>query len=162
STCWSGWTCTWSATRRPRSSHRAGGSVPTTSTAQLSTRSRHATATKPRRLRSHISPKPATSSSRCSTIPTTHCKFCQISGRQKSRIPAHDLLVVFVQSRATPVCQACPVRYGYLTTLGTKPGHTDDVVALLLGAADGLRAAGCAVYAVNTAADDPNTIWVYE
>jgi quinol monooxygenase YgiN len=54
------------------------------------------------------------------------------------------------------------VRYGYLTTLRAKPGHRDDVVALLLTATDGLRSAGCDVYAVNTAADDPDTIWVYE
>jgi quinol monooxygenase YgiN len=44
----------------------------------------------------------------------------------------------------------------------TTPGHRDDVVALLLGGEDGLRAAGCDLYVVGTADDDPDTIWVYE
>ncbi|HWM04906.1 MAG TPA: antibiotic biosynthesis monooxygenase [Actinophytocola sp.] len=43
----------------------------------------------------------------------------------------------------------------------TKTGHRDEVVALLLGGEDGLRAAGCELYVVATAAD-PDLIWVYE
>ena len=44
----------------------------------------------------------------------------------------------------------------------TKPGHRDDVVAILVSGADGLRAAGCSLYAVSLAADDEVTIWVSE
>jgi quinol monooxygenase YgiN len=54
------------------------------------------------------------------------------------------------------------MRYGYLATMRTKPGHRDDVVAILLGGEDGLRAAGCDLYVVGTSADEPDLVWVYE
>jgi quinol monooxygenase YgiN len=54
------------------------------------------------------------------------------------------------------------VRYGYLATMRTRPGHRDDVVTLLLGGEDGLRAAGCELYVVGTSPSDADLIWVYE
>ena len=44
----------------------------------------------------------------------------------------------------------------------TKPGRRDDVVALLLGGQDGMRAAGCEFYAVGTSEADADLIWVQE
>ena len=52
--------------------------------------------------------------------------------------------------------------YGYLGSMRTQPGRRDDVVAILVGGADGLRAAGCLLYVVNVSATDPDVIWVYE
>lgn len=37
--------------------------------------------------------------------------------------------------------------YGYIGTMRTKPGHRDRVAAILTGGADGLRVAGCQIYA---------------
>ncbi len=54
------------------------------------------------------------------------------------------------------------MRYGYLGTMRAKPGRRDDVVALLLGGQDGLRAAGCELYAVGTSDSDADLIWVQE
>ncbi|MBB3099513.1 quinol monooxygenase YgiN [Actinoplanes campanulatus] len=44
----------------------------------------------------------------------------------------------------------------------TRPGHREEVVSILLGGADGLRAAGCHVYVVGVSDDDDQTIWVNE
>jgi quinol monooxygenase YgiN len=52
--------------------------------------------------------------------------------------------------------------YGYIGTMKTRPGHRDDVVAILVGGADGLRAAGCHLYVVGVAADDDVTVVVSE
>lgn len=52
--------------------------------------------------------------------------------------------------------------YGYVGSMGVKAGHRDTVIEILLTGADGLRAAGCQVYAVCTAGDDDNVIWVTE
>lgn len=52
--------------------------------------------------------------------------------------------------------------YGYLGSMRTRPGHRDDVVAILTKSGDGLRSAGCELYLVGVAADDPDTIWVTE
>jgi quinol monooxygenase YgiN len=54
------------------------------------------------------------------------------------------------------------VTYGYIGSMRVKDGHRDAVIELLLTGADGLRAAGCQVYAVCTAADDHDVIWVTE
>ncbi|MFL6125063.1 putative quinol monooxygenase [Actinophytocola sp.] len=43
-----------------------------------------------------------------------------------------------------------------------KPGHRDEVVATLVGGADGLKAAGCDLYVVGTSDTDEDTIWVHE
>ncbi|MCW3814355.1 antibiotic biosynthesis monooxygenase [Micromonospora sp. DR5-3] len=43
-----------------------------------------------------------------------------------------------------------------------KPGHRDDVVAILLSGVDGLRQAGCELYAVGVSNTDDVTIWVSE
>jgi len=61
-----------------------------------------------------------------------------------------------------PVWHASRVRYGYLATMRTTAGHRDDVVKILLGGEDGLRAAGCDLYVVGTADTDPDTVWVFE
>ena len=52
--------------------------------------------------------------------------------------------------------------YGYIASMKTKPGHRDEVVTILTGGADGLRAAGCVYYLVGTADTDDITIWVSE
>ena len=52
--------------------------------------------------------------------------------------------------------------YGYIGSMKTKPGNRDDVVAILLSGADGLRAAGCLLYVVGVSATDDVTIWVSE
>jgi quinol monooxygenase YgiN len=52
--------------------------------------------------------------------------------------------------------------YGYFGSMKTKPGHRDDVVAILLSGVDGLRAAGCRVYAVGVSDTDPDLILVNE
>lgn len=52
--------------------------------------------------------------------------------------------------------------YGYIGSMRTKPGNRDAVIEILLGGADGLRAAGCQVYAVCTAPDDGDAVWVTE
>jgi len=52
--------------------------------------------------------------------------------------------------------------YGYIASMKTKPGHREDVVRILVGGADGLRAAGCRLYLVSVAETDDVTIWVSE
>ena len=52
--------------------------------------------------------------------------------------------------------------YGYIGSMRARPGSRDEVIAILLGGADGLRAAGCQVYAVCTAPEDADIIWVAE
>jgi len=54
------------------------------------------------------------------------------------------------------------VPYGYIGSMKTTPGHRDDVVAILLSGADGLREAGCDLYVVGVADTDDVTIWVSE
>jgi quinol monooxygenase YgiN len=54
------------------------------------------------------------------------------------------------------------VHYGCLASMKAKPGHRDDVVAILTGGADGLRQAGCHLYVVGVSAADDVTIWVSE
>jgi quinol monooxygenase YgiN len=44
----------------------------------------------------------------------------------------------------------------------TKPGYRDDVVAILLSGAHGLRQAGCDLYVVSVSNTDDVTIWVSE
>ncbi len=44
----------------------------------------------------------------------------------------------------------------------TRPGHRDDVVAILLEGTDGLRAAGCQLYAVGVSDTDDDVIWISE
>ncbi|PZF80651.1 putative quinol monooxygenase [Jiangella anatolica] len=52
--------------------------------------------------------------------------------------------------------------YAYQGTLRTRPGRRDEVVAILLGGADGLRAAGCHLYAVGVSETDPDLVVVSE
>jgi quinol monooxygenase YgiN len=52
--------------------------------------------------------------------------------------------------------------YGCIASMKTTPGSRDEVVAILLSGADGLRAAGCEAYVVGLADDDDVTIWVTE
>jgi quinol monooxygenase YgiN len=52
--------------------------------------------------------------------------------------------------------------YGYLGSMRTRPGHRDDVVAILTRSSDGLRSAGCELYLVGVADDEPDRIWVTE
>lgn len=52
--------------------------------------------------------------------------------------------------------------YGYIGSMRTKPGHRDEIVALLVSGAEGLRAAGCHAYVVGRSVTDADTIWVTE
>ena len=52
--------------------------------------------------------------------------------------------------------------YAYIGSMRTKDGHRDAVIEILLGGADGLREAGCQLYAVCTADSDDNVIWAIE
>jgi|SRR5580698_2123085 quinol monooxygenase YgiN len=52
--------------------------------------------------------------------------------------------------------------YGYIGSMRAKDGCRDDVIAILLSGADGLRAAGCQLYAVGTDPADGGLIWVTE
>jgi quinol monooxygenase YgiN len=54
------------------------------------------------------------------------------------------------------------VPFGYIGSMRAKVGHRDEVIGILLGGADGLRAAGCQLYAVCTDAEDADVIWVSE
>jgi quinol monooxygenase YgiN len=54
------------------------------------------------------------------------------------------------------------MRFGYIGSMKVKPGHRAEVAAVLVGAADGLRAAGCVLYLVTESATDEDTIWVTE
>jgi quinol monooxygenase YgiN len=44
----------------------------------------------------------------------------------------------------------------------TKPGHREDVVAILLSGVEGLRQVGCDLYLVGVSNTDDVTIWVSE
>jgi quinol monooxygenase YgiN len=52
--------------------------------------------------------------------------------------------------------------YGYIGTMKARPGHRDEVVALLLDGVEGLREIGCELYVVGLADDDEDTICVTE
>ena len=52
--------------------------------------------------------------------------------------------------------------YGYIGSMRTRPGRRDHVVTILVGGADGLRAAGCLLYVVNVSTTDPDILWIYE
>ena len=52
--------------------------------------------------------------------------------------------------------------YGYIGSMRAREGCRDDVINILLSGAGGLRGAGCQLYAVCTAADDADMIWVTE
>jgi quinol monooxygenase YgiN len=52
--------------------------------------------------------------------------------------------------------------YGYNGSMKAKPGHRDDVVAILLRNDDVLRAAGCHLYVVSVSDDELDTIWINE
>ena len=54
------------------------------------------------------------------------------------------------------------MRYGYIGSMKTKPGRREEVVAILLSGAEGLRRAGCDLYAVGVSDSDEVTIWVSE
>ena len=52
--------------------------------------------------------------------------------------------------------------YGFVGSMKAKPGHRDDVVAILLSGVDGLRQVGCDLYLVGVSNADDVTIWVSE
>jgi quinol monooxygenase YgiN len=54
------------------------------------------------------------------------------------------------------------VPYGYIGSMRVREGRRDDVISILLSGADGLRAAGCQLYAVCTSPGDADLIWVTE
>lgn len=52
--------------------------------------------------------------------------------------------------------------YGYIGSMRTREGRRDEVIAILLSGSEGLRAAGCQVYAVGTDPAESDVIWVTE
>lgn len=52
--------------------------------------------------------------------------------------------------------------YAYIGSMRAKDGQRDAVIEILLAGADGLRTAGCQVYAVCTDPADADVIWVSE
>lgn len=52
--------------------------------------------------------------------------------------------------------------HGYIGSMKTKPGKRDEVVAILLAAAEGLRDHGCRSYVVGLDVGDPDMIVVTE
>jgi len=54
------------------------------------------------------------------------------------------------------------VPYGYIGSMRTTGGMRDEVIGILLSGADGLRAAGCQLYAICTDPADADVIWVSE
>jgi quinol monooxygenase YgiN len=54
------------------------------------------------------------------------------------------------------------VQYGYIGSMRTREGRRDEVIEILLGGADGLREAGCQLYAVGTDPADADVVWVTE
>ena len=57
--------------------------------------------------------------------------------------------------------------YGYIGSMRARAGRRDEVIEILLSGADGLRAAGCQLYAVcaapaGAAPADEDLIWVSE
>jgi quinol monooxygenase YgiN len=53
--------------------------------------------------------------------------------------------------------------YGMHGRIVARPGHGDELAAILLEAAAGLAAnPECLLYVVNRAADDPDSVWVTE
>lgn len=54
------------------------------------------------------------------------------------------------------------VSYSFLATLKTKPGHRDEVARTLADGAQRLAEAGCQLYLVSAAVDDPDAIVVFE
>jgi quinol monooxygenase YgiN len=53
--------------------------------------------------------------------------------------------------------------YGMHGRIVARPGHGDELAAILLEAAAGLDAnPACLLYLVNRAADDPDSVWVTE
>jgi quinol monooxygenase YgiN len=54
------------------------------------------------------------------------------------------------------------VKYGYLGSMRIRPGHRDDVVAILLRDVEALRSVGCELYVVSVSDTDLDVIWVTE
>ena len=52
--------------------------------------------------------------------------------------------------------------YGYNGSMKVKPGHRDEVIAILLRDVEELRAAGCHAYVVSVIEGEEDTIWVNE
>jgi quinol monooxygenase YgiN len=52
--------------------------------------------------------------------------------------------------------------FGCIGTMTARPGRRDEVIALLTGGSEGLKAVGCRLYVVGADADDDTTIWVSE
>jgi quinol monooxygenase YgiN len=52
--------------------------------------------------------------------------------------------------------------FGYVNAIKTRPGHREEVVAILLGGVEGLRAVGCLQYTVAVDPGDEVTIRVTE
>ncbi len=52
--------------------------------------------------------------------------------------------------------------YGYIGSMKAQPGRRDEVVAILLEAAQAVPAAGCLSYVVCTDAQDADVVWVSE
>lgn len=54
------------------------------------------------------------------------------------------------------------MHYGYIGSMKTHPGKREEVVAILLSAAEGLKDVGCLQYVVAVSVNDTVTIWTSE
>ena len=52
--------------------------------------------------------------------------------------------------------------YGRNGSMKVKPGHRDEVVAILMRGRAYLPAAGCLLYVISVSDHEPDTIWVHE
>jgi quinol monooxygenase YgiN len=52
--------------------------------------------------------------------------------------------------------------YGYIGSMRVKPGHRDEVAAILVSASDELPQLGCQLYVVSLSDSDKDVIWVSE
>jgi quinol monooxygenase YgiN len=52
--------------------------------------------------------------------------------------------------------------YSYIGSMKAKPGHRDEVTAILLSGAATLRESGCVLYVVSESDSDDDLIWVSE
>jgi quinol monooxygenase YgiN len=85
------------------------------------------------------------------------------------QINTHQIAVVVEAWQAatltaggSPRKQGGAMPYTYMGSMKARPGHRDDVVAILLSGIHSLPAEGCSSYVVSVSDTDEDTIWVFE
>jgi len=69
---------------------------------------------------------------------------------------------MFPSGRQTGPCKNMRMTFANVGTLGVKPGHRDDVVAILTSSNPELQASGCLLYEVGVNEASPDTVFVCE